>query len=120
MTAYVPEDPIDFRMGQKTPQDKPRLDKGSKYTITCNYGQIGEGRTIAISYVVAASAPAALQVFAQSLIGGEWLAKAAHIVEEWDFLGEEAQLLVTPAVQHQLEEENCYQTFTATMYYNHS
>jgi hypothetical protein len=73
MTAYVPEEPIDFGMRQKTSQDNSVLSMCSKYTITCNYGQIGEGRTIAISSVVAESAPAALQVFAQSLTGGEWL-----------------------------------------------
>lgn len=120
MTAYVPEEPIDFGMGKKTSQDNSVLSMCSKYTITCNYGQIGEGRTIAISYVVAESAPAALQVFAQSLTGGEWLVQAANIVEGWDFLCEEARLLVTPAVQHQLQDENCYQTFTATMYYIYS
>ena len=121
MTAYVPDDPIDFRMGQKRDEsDIPSPEKHKKYTITSNYSATGEGHTITICYIMADSPESALKEFERLVHGGDWFVKGAQISEDWDFLGEEARILVTPAVQKQLEDEKCYQTFTATMYYNYS
>ena len=91
-----------------------------KYTVTSDYYATGEGRTITICYVFAASIEAALKEFERLVYGGDWFVKGADAIEGWQFDSEIAQMLVTPSVKAQLEDTKCYQNYVATIHYNYS
>ena len=91
----------------------------NSYTVVCDYGATGEGRTLMILYVMAISKQLALDEFVRTFVGGSYYAQGADVIEGFDFDCDVARVLVTPQVQNQLSA-NCMKSFSASLHYNYS
>jgi hypothetical protein len=91
-----------------------------KYTVIADYGATGEGRIISLWMGFAQDEAEARSRFESSVHGGDFYAIGASVIEGFSFKNRLVRLFLTKAMRDQLNDDNCYRSFSGLLHFNYS
>lgn len=90
------------------------------YTVVSDYAATGEGRTISVWMGFAENETEAKKLFASSINGGDYYVQGAVAIEGFSFRNRLVRLFMTKAMREQLDDDNCYRSFSGQLHFNYS